>query len=56
MAQKAQARTCELRGHEKEKKIPNPLDIEVTGPDLWRQFRKNQNFSVYCNKDTDLDM
>ena len=28
----------------KKKKFCNHLNIEVTGPDLWRQFWKNQNF------------
>ena len=45
MVVKAQVRNCELSGHDKRKKdFPNSLDIEVTGPDLWRQFLKNQNF------------
>ena len=30
--------------------FPNPHDIEVTGPDLRRQFRKNQNFCFYGSK------
>ena len=36
----------ELRAHEKKKKkdFPNPLDIEVTGPDLWPQLWENLNF------------
>ena len=44
---KAQVWTCEIRSHEKKKKIdfPNLLDIEVTSQDLWRKFLKNQNFS-----------
>ena len=44
MVLEAQVRTYDLRSHEKKKDFPNPLNIEVTGLDLWRQFRKNQNF------------
>ena len=44
MVLKAKVWTREVRGHKKKKKkkkdFPNPLIIEVTGPDLWRQFRK----------------
>ena len=47
MVRKAQIRTSELRGDKKKKKFPNPLDIEVTDSDLWRQFRKNRNFFVF---------
>ena len=47
----AQVQTCDLRGHEKKQKdFPNPLDIEATGPDLWRQFLKNLNFWFYGPK------
>ena len=54
---KAKVWTCELRGHEKIKKVfSNPLDIEVTAPDLWRQFQKNQNFSFYDSKLTGPDL
>ena len=57
MVLKIQVRTCELHGHEKKKKdFHNPLDIEVTGPDLWRQFCKNQNFLFYVPKGTGLDL
>ena len=58
MVLKAQVRTCELRDHEKKNKkdIPNPLDIEVTGPDLWFQFRKNLNFCFYSPKGTGPDL
>ena len=55
MVLKAQVRTCELRGHKKKKKkkdFPNPINIEVTGPDLWHQFRKYQNFCFYGPKGT----
>ena len=53
----AQVRTYELRCHYKKKKnFPNPLDIEVTGPDLWRQFRKNKNFYFYGPYDTSPDL
>ena len=55
MVLKAQVRTCEIRG-KKQKKIPNHLDIEVTGPDLLRQFRKNQNFCFYAPKFTAPDL
>ena len=44
MILKAQVRTCELCGHKKKKKFPNPLDIEVTGPDMWLEFRKIRIF------------
>ena len=45
MVLKAEVWTCKLRGHEKKKKdFPNTLDIKVTRPDLWRQFRKYLNF------------
>ena len=44
MVLKAQVWTCELRGHKKKKEFRNPLDIEVTGPDLWHKFRRNPNF------------
>ena len=57
MVLKAQVRTCQLRYHEKNKKdLVNPLDIEVTGPDLWWQFRKNQNFCFYVPKGTGLNL
>ena len=58
MVLKAQLRTCELRGNEKKKKkrFPNPLDIEVTGLELWRQFWKNENFCLYGPKGTGLDL
>ena len=46
MVLKVQVRTCELHCHEK-KKLPNPFDIEVTGPDMWRQFQENSNFCFY---------
>ena len=46
MVLKAQVRTCELRGHEKKKDFQNPLEIEVTGLDLWQQFRKKSKFLV----------
>ena len=59
---KAQVRTCELSGHKKKKKKKKKkriyrilLDIEVRGPDLWRQFQKNQNFRFYGPKGTDPD-
>ena len=56
MVIKAQVRTCELRGHEKKKKdFPNLLDIEVTDPDLWHQFRK-KCFSFFGPKGTGLDL
>ena len=55
MVLKAQVRNSELCSHEKKKEFPNPLDIEVTGPDLWRQFRKNKIF-FYGPKATGLDM
>ena len=51
MVLKAQVRTCEHSSHEKRKKdFHNPLDIEVTGLDLWSQFRKNQKFCFYSPK------
>ena len=55
---KAQVRTSELHGHKKKKKkgFPNPLNFEVTGPDLWRQFWKNQNFCFYGLKGTGPDL
>ena len=56
MVRKAQVRTCELCGHEKKKNLPNPLDIEVTGPDLWCQFQKNLNFCFYGPKGTGSDL
>ena len=40
----------------KKKDFFKPLHIEVTGPDLWHQFRKNQNFWFYGKKDTGPDM
>ena len=40
----------------KKKDFPNPFDIEITGPDLWRQFQKNLNFSFYDLKGTGLDL
>ena len=57
MVLKAKVHTCELRGHEKMKEdFPNPLNIEVTGPDLWRQFLKNQNLCFYGHKRTGPDL
>ena len=57
MVVKAQVRTCELRGHKKKKKdFSKPLDIEVTGQDLWRQFQKNKNFCFYGPKGTGPDL
>ena len=55
---KAPVRICELRSHEKKKKkdFTNTLDIEVTGQDLWHQFRKNQNFCFYGSKGTGPDL
>ena len=55
MVPKAQVWTCELRGYEK-KKFPQLLDIEVKSLDLWRQFRKNQNYCFYCPKGTEPDL
>ena len=52
MVLEAQVRTCELRGHVKEKDFSNPLDIEVTGPDLCHQFWKKLNFCFYGPKGT----
>ena len=40
----------------KKKRFSNPLDIEVTSPYLWRQFRKNQNFCFYGSKGTFPDL
>ena len=57
MVLKAQVQTCELRGHKRKKKdFRNHLNIEVTDPDLWHQFRKNQNFCLYGSKITDTDL
>ena len=56
---KAQVRTCELRSQKKKKKkkdFPNSLDIDVTVPDLWRQFRKNQYFCFCGPKGTCPDL
>ena len=36
----------------KKKDFPNPLDIEVTGLELWGQFWKKQNFCFYDPKGT----
>ena len=55
MVLKARIQTCELRCHDK-KHFLNPLDIEVTGPNLWRQFRKNKSFYFYGPKGTDPDL
>ena len=52
MVLEAQVWTFELRGHEKEKDFLIPHDIEVTGPDLWRHFWKNQNFCFNGPKGT----
>ena len=54
MVLKAQVWTCELCGHEKN--FLNPLDIEFTCSDLWRQFQKNQNFCFYGPKGTGVDL
>ena len=35
---------CDLKKKKKKKDFPNFLDIEVIGPDLWRQFRKIKIF------------
>ena len=56
MVLKTKVHTCDLRGHEKMKDFPNPLDIEVAGSDLWRQFRKNLNFCFYGHKGTGADL
>ena len=57
MVLKAQVRTYELRGQEiKKEDFSNTLDIEVTGPEVWHQFRKNQNFSFNGPKGTGLDL
>ena len=56
MVLKEQVLTCELHGHEKKKKFPNPLDNEVTCPYLWHQFRKNQNYCFYGAKGTGQDL
>ena len=57
MVLKAQVRTCELRSHEKKKKmISYELDIEVTGPELWCQFWKNENFCFYAPKGKGPDL
>ena len=57
MVLNAQVRTFELYGHEKKKKdLSNPLDIDVTGPGLWRQFWKIQNFGFYGTKGTGPDL
>ena len=55
MAQKAQVKTCELRGHGK-KKFTNPFDIDVTSPQLWHQFWKNQKFWFFGPKGTGPDL
>ena len=36
--------------------FPKPLDIEVTAPDLYRQFQKNLSFRFYGPKDTGPDL
>ena len=57
MVLKAQVRVCELRGHgKKKKKFSQPLDIEVSDPDLWCQFRKSPNFCFYGPKGTGPDL
>ena len=61
MVLKAHIRTCELCGHAKKKKyiyiyFPNSIDIEVTGPELWHQFRENQSFCFYGPKGTGPDL
>ena len=57
MVLNAQVRTYKLRIHKKRKKdLPNPLDIKVTSPDLWSQFRKNQNLCFYNPKGTISDL
>ena len=56
---KSKVRTCELLGHDKKKKkkiYPTPFDIAVTGPNLWRQFRRNQKFSFYGPNGTGPDL
>ena len=55
MVLKAHVGTCDLRCHEK-KDFPNPFDMEVTGPDLWRQFKKNESFCFYGPKGTGPDL
>ena len=47
MVLNAQSRPVSFAVMKKKKDLPNPLDIEVAGPDLWRQFWKNQNFCFY---------
>ena len=56
MVLKAQVRTCEFRGHKKKKDFPNPLDIEVPGLNLWRQFQKYQKSCFYGRKGTGPDL
>ena len=47
----AQVRTCELRDHEK-----NKISQPTQHPELWHQFRKNQNFCFYGPKGTCADL
>ena len=57
MILKAEVQRFEFRSRKKKKKhFPNSLVIEVTGPDLRRQFRKNQNLGFYGPKGTGLDL
>ena len=55
MVVKAKVQACERRDHEK-KEFSNPIDIEVTGLDLWRQFWKKQNFCFYGPKGSGPDL
>ena len=41
---------------ENKKDFPNALNIEVTGQDLWRQFRENKNFWFYGPNGTGPDL